>query len=98
MRVTVEEDKCELVIRVEGRLVEPWTSELESAWNTLPLGSKRVCLDITGMLFADRTGKRILKDIVAKTNCTIRADSPLTRDFAEEIGGAETNSESEKEI
>lgn len=93
MRITVQEDTDEIVIRVEGRLVEPWTSELESTWSTLPLGSKKVCLDISGMLFADRTGKRILKEIVTTTNCEIRADSPLTRDFAEEIASTLTNSD-----
>jgi len=93
MRVTVEEGNDEMVIRVEGRLVEPWTAELESAWSTLPMGSRRVSLDISGMQFADRTGKQILKDIVKKTNCKIRADSPFTRDFAEEIANTQTNSD-----
>jgi hypothetical protein len=91
MRVTVEENTDEMVIRVEGRLVEPWTSELESTWAALPLGSKRLSLDISGMLFADNAGKRILKEIVGKTNCRIRADSPLTRDFADEIISTRTN-------
>jgi len=85
MRVTVENNRDEFVIKVEGRLVQPWTSELLSTWAKLPLGLKKVSLDISGMLFADNTGKQILNEIVTKTNCKILADSPLTRDFAEEI-------------
>jgi hypothetical protein len=85
MRVTVDEGKDEMVVKIEGRLVEPWISELESTWRSLQLGTKRLSLDISEMLFVDYSGKRILKDIVMATNCEIRANSPLTRDFANEI-------------
>ena len=87
MRVTVDESKDEMVVKIEGRLVEPWTSELESTWRSLQLGSKRLSLDISEMLFVDYSGKQILKEIVTATNCEIRANSPLTRDFADEIVG-----------
>ena len=91
MRVTVDEGKDEMVVKIEGRLVEPWASELEPEWRNLQLGSKRLSLDISEMLFVDYSGKQILKDIVKATNCEIRANSPLTRDFADEIMRTATN-------
>jgi len=85
MRVTVNEGKNKMVVKIEGRLVEPWTSELESTWRSLRLESKGLLLDISEMRFVDNSGKQILKDIVTATNCEIRANSPLTRYFADEI-------------
>jgi len=85
MRLTVEEDRHQTILRIEGRLVGPWTSELESTWSGIDLGSRKLILDISGMLFVDQSGKRVLKDILARTNCEIRANSPLTRDFADQI-------------
>jgi len=85
MRLTISEDKDQMVIKIEGRLVRPWTSELESTWGAINLGSKKLSLDISEMLFIDDIGKQILKNIVNTTSCEIRANSPLTKYFAGEI-------------
>ena len=85
MRVTISEDKDELVVKIDGRLVGPWASELESTWRALQLGSKKLSLDISEVLFVDDTGTQILKDIVNTTNCEIRASTPLTKDIADKI-------------
>ncbi len=88
MRVTVEDGTDEIVLKIEGKLVDPMTAELEAAWRPVDPRGKKVRLDITGLTFVDETGKQILRAIAAATNADIRADSPLTKHFAREISGS----------
>jgi hypothetical protein len=96
LRISLVNDNDVSKLKVEGRLAMPWAKELERAWLTLSLGSKKLCLDIRGVTFADKDGKQILRDIFRATGAEILADSPLTKQFANEIrqapiSGAEEN-------
>ena len=88
-------DKNVSMLKIEGRLTPPWTAELEQAWRTLSLGSEKLCLDLRGITFADKDGKQILRDIFMATGAEILADSPLTKQFANEIRQSSTDGEEE---
>jgi hypothetical protein len=65
--------------------VDPCIAEFDSTWTMLSLGSKKLCVDISGVTFMDESGKRRLGLLMMATNGVIRAKTPLTRDFADEI-------------
>lgn len=75
-----------LTLKIEGKVVGDWASELERVWASLlpSLGRKKLFVDICGILYLDDKGKRILREIVEAANAEVLADSPLTRQFANE--------------
>jgi hypothetical protein len=87
VRISTHEHPEGLTLKVEGRVVGEWAAELERFWESFyPLiGANRLWLDICGVAFIDRRGKQILQKIFAATGAKILADSPLTRQFAEEV-------------
>lgn len=87
MRISTKEDPEGLTLKIEGRVIGEWAAELERFWEGYhPLiGTKKLWLDICGVLFLDHHGKQILQKIVAATRAEILADSPLTQQFAEEV-------------
>ena len=97
LRISVLNDKNVSSLKIEGRLAVPWAAELEQAWSTLSLGSRKLCLDICGVTFADAKGKQVLREIFTATGAEIRADSPLTKQFANEIRQAPTSGEEEND-
>lgn len=74
-------------MKVEGRVVGNWVDELERFWATLAsaLGAKTLRLHICGVLYLDTKGKQALRKIVAATSTVIVADSPLAKQFADEV-------------
>jgi len=86
LKLSVKNDPDALHIIVEGRVVHPWTEELEKFMHETAnhLANKRLFLDLCGTTFVDRNGMRILRKIVRMHNPIILADSPLTRQFAEQ--------------
>jgi hypothetical protein len=87
VRITTQEHPEGLVLKVEGRVIGEWAAELERFWDSFhPLmGTKKLWLDICGVAFIDRRGRQIFQKIFAATGAEILADSPLTRQFAEEV-------------
>lgn len=85
-RVSVKNSPNGLHLKLEGKLVPPWTNELESIWQQLVagIGSKKIHLDLCGTTFVDRQGMHLLQLIVQAANPEITADSPLTRQFAQQ--------------
>ena len=86
LRITVQEDAKEHVIRLEGKIVGPWVEEFARTWRSLELsrGSKDLRLDLRGVAFVDRKGQQLLHEIYEKTHASFLADSPLTHYFASE--------------
>lgn len=91
LKLSVKNDPDALHIFVEGRVVPPWTQELENLWHqtTGHLANKKLFLNLCGTTFIDRSGMQILRQIVRTHNPIILADSPLTRQFAEQARQAE---------
>lgn len=86
LRISVESDQYYSTLRIEGKLVGPWTAELDRTWNEVKstLGTRPLRLDLCGLLFVDERGKTILRGICRETKTEILCNTPLTRHFAEE--------------
>jgi hypothetical protein len=91
LKLSIKDDPDALHMLVEGRVVPPWTEELEKLWRQTSclLSEKKFFLNICGITFVDRSGMRILRQIVQAHDPIILADSPLTRQFAEQARQAE---------
>jgi hypothetical protein len=86
LRITVQEDANEHVIRLEGKIIGPWVEEFARTWRSLELsrGSKDLRLDLRGVAFVDVNGQKLLHEIYLKTHASFLADSPWTHYFASE--------------
>jgi hypothetical protein len=84
MKISMNDDALVATLKVEGRVVGPWATELEKTWPDLWTSTKpkQFRLDIRGLTFADQNGSLILREIVRVTGAEIVADSPLTQYFA----------------
>lgn len=86
LRISVKDKPNALHLKLEGKLVPPWTSELEAVWIQISscLDGRRLYLDLCGTTFVDQRGMYVLRAIVQAANPEIRTNSPLTRQFAEQ--------------
>ena len=84
MKISMNDDAMVATLKVEGRVVGPWATELGRTWHDLwtSTNPKRLQLDIRGVTFADQNGSQIFREIVRVTGAEIVADSPLTHYFA----------------
>jgi hypothetical protein len=96
LKISIQEHENLSILKIEGKLIKPWVLELDRAWSMISLGSRNLCLDICGMTFIDEEGKRILRDIFRATGAEILADSPLTKQFANEVSQVLENDGTEK--
>src|SRR5579859_559988 len=86
LRITVHDSPEALTFQVEGRLIGEWAKELEQSWKTA--GSLRenraAIVDLTGTLFIDEGGKRILKQLF-REGASFRTACPMTESIVGEI-------------
>lgn len=86
LRISVKDKPNALHLKLEGKLIQPWTNELEAVWRQVfsSLDGKKLHLDLCGTTFIDHQGMHLLRVIVQATNPKIEVNSPLTRQFAEQ--------------
>ena len=89
LRISMNDDAIAATLKVEGKVVGPWATELGRTWHDLWASArqKRLRLDIRGVTFADQKGTQILREIVRATGAEVIADSPLTQYFANQASG-----------
>jgi len=95
VRITIQDADKVVTLKIEGRVADPFTSELNRSWQELAasLGSRKLSIDLRGVTFMDTTGRHLLAEIHAKTGAEFLADTPMTKYFAEEAKqGSRTNS------
>jgi ABC-type transporter Mla MlaB component len=65
LRITIAETLTEQRWTLEGRLVQPWVSELKSNWTrTETARRERKCVvDLTGVSFIDKSGEKMLAEL-----------------------------------
>ena len=87
LRITLEENAEEMVVKLEGRVAGPWAAELDRLWEqTSPsLASRKLSLDLRETTYADAGGIRSLRAIYAQTKAAILSSTPWTQYLAEEI-------------
>jgi hypothetical protein len=73
MRVSMNDEPTVATLKVEGRVVGPWATELGRTWQDLwsSTKQKRLQLDIRGVTYADQKGSRILREIVRAADMVV---------------------------
>jgi len=74
------------MLKVEGRIVGPWTAELDRIWQSLSpsLDGRKLAVDLRGVSYIDHKGREILAEIYRKTGGQFQTDTPLAEYFAQE--------------
>jgi len=86
LRISIQNDANVATLKLEGKIIGPWARELNRVWSNFKpsIGMKKLCLDLCGVTFVDKSGTRILRKIFRGTGAEILADTPLARYFAAE--------------
>jgi ABC-type transporter Mla MlaB component len=92
LRITIAETLSEQRWTLEGRLVQPWISELQSCWTrTETARRERKCVvDLTGVTFIDRSGEKVLAEL-SKEGAELIATGVYTRHVVHKIGRKKSN-------
>lgn len=88
LKVTITETPTERRFIVEGRLVEPWVKELETAWQeTVSTQNGRACVfDLNGVTFVDKRGESLLRALW-KAGAQFTARGVYTKHVLAEVEG-----------
>jgi hypothetical protein len=89
LRITVHDGPEALTFQLEGKLIGAWAQELERSWKTrvsLREHGKALIVDLTGTLYIDEEGKRILKTLF-REGAFFRTAGTMTSSVVEEITG-----------
>lgn len=86
LRITVQQSRQKVTIKLEGRMVGPWVEELRRTWISLApsVGSKVLRIDLCEVTFVDRPGKQLLREICI-AGARFRADTAMTKYLVGEI-------------
>ncbi len=79
---TVDEVGQSVRLKVEGRVVREWGTELDHACTVLLAQKKNIVLDFSGVRFIDRRGIDVLKKIAGE-RVKIMGASPLVQTLLE---------------
>jgi len=71
-----------IILRLEGSLLSPWIPELAGILETL--ATKPLVVDVASLVYADRQGERLLRDLAARAE--LRGCSPF---LAEVLRGSQ---------
>jgi ABC-type transporter Mla MlaB component len=67
-------------LRLEGKLLGPWVTELAQSCNELPCPPNRLRLDLSAVTFVDGPGVALLRDLLAR-GATLAACSGLVAEL-----------------
>jgi hypothetical protein len=86
LRISIKDKPNALHLKLEGKLIPPWTNELELVWSKIAdcLDGRQLHLDLCETTFIDQHGMHLLRNIVQTANPEIVTNSPLTRQFADQ--------------
>lgn len=62
LRITIDEGREAVVLRLEGKLIGPWVEEVELCWRRAfaTLGDRSVYIDLSAVSFVDTAGGALL--------------------------------------
>jgi len=95
LRITIAETLSEQKWTLEGRLVQPWISELKSCWTqTQTARRERKCVvDLTGVTFIDKSGEKALTEL-CREGAELIAAGVYTRHVVHNIERKKSNRQS----
>lgn len=86
-RVTVQKDADRTVLKVEGRLVQPFVRELRECWRNAACScAKPMVLDVRSVTFVTPEGQNLLAEI-HRAGGALVASGPMMNSIVEEITG-----------
>jgi anti-anti-sigma regulatory factor len=87
LRISIEENVEAVEMKLEGRVVGPWTAELSRVWvETAPrLATRKLVLDLSSVTYADASGTELLGQIYSQTRAEVLAGTLWTQSLAEQI-------------
>ena len=88
LRITTHDTPEALTFQVEGRLVGDWAKELECCWKSAAHAreNRAPIIDLTGVLFIDDEGKRVLT-AVFREGALFRTAGPMIDAIVLDITG-----------
>jgi len=92
LRITIAETLSEQRWTLEGRLVQPWISELKTTWTKTEIArrERRCVVDLTGVTFIDRSGEKALAEL-SKEGAELIATGCYTRHVVHNIEKRKSN-------
>ncbi len=86
LRITMHNSPEALTFQVEGRLIGEWAKELELTWKSAAAvrGNRAPIIDLTGILFIDDEGKRVLARLF-REGAFFRTAGPMTDSIVSDI-------------
>jgi hypothetical protein len=92
LRITIAETLSEQRWTLEGRLVQPWISELKSCWTRTENArrERRCVVDLTGVTFIDKSGEKMLAEL-SKGGAELIATGIYTRHVVHNISRKKSN-------
>lgn len=98
LRISVQEVGQATEIKLEGRVVGPWTAELGRVWvETAPrLANRKLVLDLRDVTYADTGATQLLSEIYAQTQAELLVGTVWTQSLAEQIARGDVQTQSEE--
>jgi hypothetical protein len=54
------------VLKLEGKLLEPWVTEIKEVCSKYCEPTRQPALDLAGLTFVDHAGKRLLEELIGR--------------------------------
>ena len=86
LKITVQKGSGEKVIKLEGKLVQPWIKEFEATWQELlsARNGSALIVDLCSVTYAGEDGKQVLR-LVHQAGARLLASSPLMSSIVKQI-------------
>ena len=81
---TIQNEDSPAVLKLEGKLLEPWIGELHEACRLACGRATSTTLDLTGVSFVDLPGTIALREL-RRRGLEVRGCSPLVAELLKEI-------------
>ncbi len=84
-KVTIQDESDRMVFKIEGKLAQPWVSELQECWSkTIRREGKPVIVDVRAVTFVTPEGKQLLREI-HRAGARFLASGPMMNSIVEQI-------------
>jgi anti-anti-sigma regulatory factor len=87
LRITIQENEGAMAMKLEGRIAGPNVAELSRVWmERAPFPeTTKLSLDLRDVIYADDSGRRVLREIYTQTNAELVTGTQWTHYLAAEI-------------
>lgn len=86
LRITVDQQRDPVVLKVEGKLAGPWVRELEMCWQNTrrKCAGRRLRVELSDVGFVEDRGRVLLKEMLHSGDELV-ASGPMMTSILEEI-------------